>query len=394
MAEQPTFVAGLDLSERFYTEAVRPILDAAFPSLAHAAALIGSGSEVLGFDTPRSADHNWGPRLQLFLRPDDHATHYAAISQTLAERLPRDFLGYSTNFTSPSDSGSRLMKPLSAPAAPAPTAPVPSDAEAPAAMQDERLFVRHFVEITTVDAFFRVHLGIAPTLTPRPLDWLLLPEQRLLSVTAGRVFHDGLGNGLGELNALRQTFAYYPHDVWLYLMSAQWRRIAQEEAFVGRTGEAGDELGSRIVAARLARDLMRLAFLQERRYAPYSKWLGTAFARLACGPELAPLLTEALRAESWQRREHALSQAYSIVARLHNALNVTAPLPTQVSPYYGRPFLVIHADRFADALHIAILDEMVLTLPFPIGSVDQWVDSTDALDRPALLTRLSAAYEG
>ena len=399
MTDQPAFVVGLDLSERFYVAAVQPILDAAFPGLSYAAALIGSGSEALGFDSPRSTDHNWGPRLQLFLRPDDHAAHYQAISQTLAERLPRDILGYSTNFTPPSASGSRQMKPLpptltpAAPGTPAPAALAesasPGVAEAPVAVQDERLFVRHFVEITTIEAFFHRLLGIAPTLTPCPLDWLPLPEQRLLEVTAGRVFHDGLG----ELTALRQTFAYYPHDVWLYLMSAQWQRIAQEEAFVGRTGEAGDDLGSRIVTARLARDLMRLAFLLERHYAPYSKWLGTAFTRLACGPELAPPLTEALRAESWQGREHALSQAYTVVARLHNALGMTAPLPTHVSPYYGRPYVVIHADRFAAALRAALQDDAIRALPFQIGGVDQWVDSAEALSRPALLARLGGVYE-
>ena len=33
---------------------------------------------------------------------------------------------------------------------------------------------------------------------------------------------------------------------------------------------------------------MRLAFLMERQYAPYAKWLGPAFARLACAPRLTP----------------------------------------------------------------------------------------------------------
>ena len=110
-----------------------------------------------------------------------------------------------------------------------------------------------------------------------------MPQQPLLEVTAGGVFHDGLG----ELIPMREKLAWYPHDVWLYLLASQWMRIAQEEPFVGRCAEAGDELGSRIVAGRIVRDLMRLCFLIERRYAPYSKWLGTAFARLDCASELA-----------------------------------------------------------------------------------------------------------
>src|SRR5581483_7403542 len=101
-------------------------------------------------------------------------------------------------------------------------------------------------------------------------DWLSFPQQELLCLTAGEVFYDGLC----EVEKIRRKLAYYPHDVWLYLLACQWTRIAQEEAFVGRCGEAGDELGSRVTAARLVRDLMRLCFLFEKRYTPYTKWLG------------------------------------------------------------------------------------------------------------------------
>src|SRR4051794_37224036 len=83
---EPDFIPGLELSRRFYTEAVRPVLDAAIPALAHSAARIGSGSEVLGFDTPRSADHEWGPRLQLFLSPADVTHHGHHIEKLLSER--------------------------------------------------------------------------------------------------------------------------------------------------------------------------------------------------------------------------------------------------------------------------------------------------------------------
>jgi hypothetical protein len=57
------FVPGLKLAELFYKEAVRPVLLKHFPRLRYSAALIGHGSEVLGFDTERSTDHHWGPRV-------------------------------------------------------------------------------------------------------------------------------------------------------------------------------------------------------------------------------------------------------------------------------------------------------------------------------------------
>ena len=57
------FVSGIDLARMFYIEVVRPLIE----GRAHSAARLGSGSEVLGFDTPRSTDHGWGPRLYIFV---------------------------------------------------------------------------------------------------------------------------------------------------------------------------------------------------------------------------------------------------------------------------------------------------------------------------------------
>lgn len=58
-ADDRPSVAGLELSRRLYVEAVEPILTEHLPRLGYAVALVGSGSEVLGFDTERSTDHDW-----------------------------------------------------------------------------------------------------------------------------------------------------------------------------------------------------------------------------------------------------------------------------------------------------------------------------------------------
>ncbi|WP_433500795.1 hypothetical protein ACQP1K_11100 [Sphaerimonospora sp. CA-214678] len=68
------FLPGLTLSRILYGEAVRPILNVEYPGLRYAAARVGPGSEVLGIDTARSTDHDWGPRLDLFLSPPDDMT--------------------------------------------------------------------------------------------------------------------------------------------------------------------------------------------------------------------------------------------------------------------------------------------------------------------------------
>jgi hypothetical protein len=355
-----TFIKGLELSELFYKEAVKPILAKRFPDLIHSAALMGSGSEVLGFDTPHSMDHDWGPRLMLFLGETDHETYHDRINQTLRQELPAETHGYPTNFGRHEDGTTVMTATDSGP-------------------------INHGVMFLTVQRFFKHVLNFDPTGDIRAVDWVSVPEYRLLMLTSGRVFHDGLG----QLEPIRARLRYYPDDVWLHLLAAQWRRIAQEEAFMGRCGQAGDDLGSRLIAARLVRDLMRLCFLMERRYAPFIKWFGSAFAQLGCAGDLVPIFTHVLEAISWEERQTHLTTAYQFVAEMHNALGITDPLTTKVSQFHNRPFLVIHADRFVDAIRAAIKSEEVLALPEHLGSIDQFVDSTDAL---RYLDRLRTVY--
>ena len=199
----------------------------------------------------------------------------------LSQRLPATFRGYPTAY------------------------PVTRDGRA-----------RHRVEVQRVASWLTGQLGFDPGPSIAATDWLAIPTQRLAEITAGAVFHDGPG----ELSQARARLAWYPRDVWLYVLARQWQRIAQEEAFPGRCAEVGDELGSAIVTARLARDLTRLFLLMRRRYPPYSKWLGTALARLPDAPVLAPALAAAIAATGWPARERYLVRVYRAAAAMHNEL--------------------------------------------------------------------------
>jgi hypothetical protein len=249
--------------------------------------------------------------------------------------------------------------------------------------------VDHLVQIYTVGAFFEEYLGRDPRISLRPADWLTFSEHRLLGSTGGKVFHDGLG----DLTTARERIAYYPRDVWLYMLASQWAKIAQEEAFVGRTGDVGDERGSRLIAARLVQYLMRLCFLMERKYAPYPKWFGTAFSQLRCAGTISPALDGVLAASAWREREGHMSEAYRIAAGLHNDLGITEPLDTEVTSYYDRPYMVIFAERFVEAIRDAISSDEVKALPANIGAATQFVDSTDLLENMEVRLRLRAVYE-
>jgi hypothetical protein len=335
------FIPGLRLAGEFYAEVVRPLLDEEFPTLRYAAALLGPGSEVLGFDTGRSADHDWGPRLQVFTGDADAGPHARPIVTMLDRRLPAAFRGYPVAF------------------------PVTREPDGVA---------RHRVQVTGLGGWLSGQLGFDPRPGVTVRDWLAVPSQRLAEFTAGAVFHDEPG----ELSRARTALAWYPDDVWRYVLSCQWVRISQEEAFPGRCAEVGDELGSAVVTARLARDLMRLWLLMHRRYPPYSKWLGSAFARVPDTAALAASLAAALSATDWTSRERHLSQAYVTAAQAHNRLGLTEPLDPGTRGFYDRPYQVLDAGRLASALAAAITDPQLRARP-PIGAADQFIDSTDAL---------------
>jgi len=348
------FRPGLDLAREFYTSVVQPLLAELFPGLRYSAALIGAGSEVLGFDSRRSTDHDWGPRLHIFL-----AAHLAGrwadrIAADLGERLPASFAGYPVRY--------------------------PLSGEPPTA-------ARHHVLVRALPGWLIGQLGFDPVAGITAFDWLATPTQRLAELTGGAVFHDGLG----QLRAVRASLAWYPDDVWRYVLACQWTRIDQEEPFAGRAGEAGDELGSAVIAARLARDLMRLCLLMDRCYPPYSKWLGTAFARSPAGQAVAPHLAAALTAAGWQAREPHLCRALQAAAGVHNGLGLTRPVPAAVRRFWDRPYLVLGAGRFAAALRHSITDPDLRGLPLT-GAVDQFTDNTDALGDPATLRASMAAW--
>ena len=156
------FIPGIKLAGKFYQEAVRPILESDFPDVPYSAALIGSGSEVLGFDTEMSTDHHWGPRALLFLRERDHERFASAINESLRQKLPVSFCSYSTNYSEPD----------------------PHDNHVQHLQEVENGPVNHRVEIHTMRGFFLDYLGFDLDQVTEPPDWLTFPEQKLRTIVA------------------------------------------------------------------------------------------------------------------------------------------------------------------------------------------------------------------
>jgi Domain of unknown function (DUF4037) len=311
---------GLLLCEEFYKACVAPVIAAEFPRLPYAAGLMGRGSEVLGYDDRMSTDHTWFARVTVFVPGEVLAEQGESMQSQLTARSPDLF---------------------------------------------ERVPTQ--VSVTTVHQYFLDQLGLDVSVVWDVYDWLSLSEQRLCAMTAGAVFHDDI-----DLEKVRLRLAYYPRDVWLYLMLAGWWRVHPEMNLVGRAGYAGDELGSTLIASEIVSGLMHLSFLIERRYAPYRKWFGTAFSELQVADRLSAPLDRALHARTWREREEALGSGYEIVAGAFNDLEITPRLTLEPVRMWGRPFAVMWAD-FPGALGASISGPEVRDLleRWPTGGIDQ-----------------------
>jgi len=354
----PDFIPGLTLARILFDEAVQPLMAHHAPGLAYAAGLFGAGSDVLGFDTERSMDHDWGPRLILMLEDADWDAWSPRLDAILRTSLPRSVAGFPTSTAEfETEPGTRHM--------------VHTDDGGP---------INHGITITSPRRWLVSRHGIASLADLSPATWITLSEQALLEATSGAIFRDDSGS----ITGIRDALAWYPDAVWRYRMAAQWKRIDQLEPFVGRCGELSDDLGSQLVAMSLVRDAMKLAFLMERHYAPYPKWFGIAFSQLSIAPALTGRLDRARFASNWRDREAGMVAAVEVLANRHNAMGLTEWVDPAPRSFFGRPFQVMFAARFADALMASITDPDALALPLHLGGLDQYIDSTDAMHAQGL----------
>ena len=139
-----------------------------------------------------------------------------------------------------------------------------------------------------------------------------------------------------------------------------------------------------LIATRIVRLLMELSFLQERRYRPYDKWFGSAFARLSAAPVLDPRLDAILAAQDAATRIDALHDALFLVAGRHNALGLTPHILPAVDCFHVgindaiRPYRVINAGKFVEGCKAAIANHALREL-MTVGTFDQLTHADDAL---------------
>jgi hypothetical protein len=331
------FIPGLQLNEGFYREIVAALLAEHFPSIRYSAALMGYGSDVLGFDTAISMDHNWGPRMQIFLSSDDLIAHGRDIVDCFQFNLPFQYMGFPTNFCTPRYDGTQSME------------------------ETTRRPINHLIEVTSVESYFKDYLGLDSVDDVAPIEWTRLEDQKLLEVTSGEVFHDGLG----YLTETRRRFAFYPMDVLLFRLAKLWKTIEENEPLVGKTIELKTYDGTKILAAVLVETCIKVCMYLGGKYLPYRKWLFRSFQTTRVYPEVYPLCMNVLSETLPGAIEDQLCKLYEKVVEIHNR-DVRLPrLENRTRYFFNRPYKVIFAESIMEKLRAQISNPEIAGLLWP-----------------------------
>ena len=209
--------------------------------------------------------------------------------------------------------------------------------------------------------------------------------KRLGAGPAGEMFDDSIG----ELTRLRELLAWYPDDVWLFVMAGHWASDRQSSST--STGVRASE------TTRLARAYSRrrssarscgLVSAAGARYPPYSKWLGSAYAAAAPTGD--------------QRAGNRTPRERLACARGRACRGFRAPCaPSQRAwrdragrsgrrPVLGSSDSRIGGDRFDKALRAAISDADLRAIENRCRSIDSVADNATVLTWPTAWRRLPA----
>lgn len=279
----------IDDSHDFWDEIVLPLLRSRFPAETGqmAAGFFGHGSEVLRLDDRFSTDHHFGPRVNILLPERLRAERGTAIEDGLAAHLPSVWRG-------------RELR--------------------------EGYTRTKGVELAGLEQHLRATIGLERP--PETLaEWLKIPEEDITHVVAGEVWHDPAG----RFTDIRQALAaYYPEPVRLRRL-AHWCRYFSGMGVYAlkRALLRENTLYASTTFARSLRWGVQIAFLLDRRYYPYDKWLTEMFHRLPrMGARLAHVVDEAPRLDTpWTRKLDLLHEMSDILDAAMVEDGLIAPHP-------------------------------------------------------------------
>ncbi|MDD6800443.1 MAG: DUF4037 domain-containing protein [Firmicutes bacterium] len=223
---------GLELSEKFYLDFGKPMIESEFSEYSGriAVGLVGEGSECFGYDDDISTDHDFDPGFCIWISHSDYESFGFQLERAYA-RLPKDYIGFRRNSLNPSGGKRR--------------------------------------GVFTTDGFYSRFLGSSQA--PESLmHWLYIPSHSLACASNGKVFRDDNGEFSGIREKLKKG---YPEDVRLKKLAAHTALMAQSGLYnyerCVRRGEAG---AAQLAVHEFVRHTISVIYLLNNAYEPFYKW--------------------------------------------------------------------------------------------------------------------------
>jgi hypothetical protein len=339
----------IDVSHDFFEEIVKPILLEHFPEETSVTAfgVFGYGSEALRLDDELSRDHHWGLRIDALMPEEVFENRRQAIMEKLSANLPDSYRGHSLREAHLAGAG---------------------------------------LTPDNLSAFLRRTIGIdhAPTTYE---EWLRIPEEDIIHVVNGEVWYDPLGEFTAVREALNQ---YYPEPVRLRRIAHWCRYFSGMGTYaLKRAILRNNEFYATTRFSKAIRLGIQLAFLLDKRYFPYDKWLMAYFEQLPrLATPLLPLVNEAVKlTTSWERKLELLHQLSDILDQTMIADGIIQPhgkyavsptsgyrlmehayaeiiqgLPAEIKtivPVWDQIYLESFHSGFVDSLDLATWDEIL-----------------------------------
>jgi hypothetical protein len=276
-------------SREFFRDVVSPVLEREFPAELRdmAAGFFGYGSEVLGLDDEYSTDHHFGLRVNILLPQAIYMERGSDIEDRLASGLPERWRGRELREGYTRTKGVALGS-----------------------------LEQHLLSTIGIDHApddFR--------------EWLAIPEEDITHVIAGEVWHDPSAR---FSNVRTSLSAYYPEPVRLRRL-AHWCRYFSGMGVYAlkRALLRGNLLYASTTFARALRWGVQIAFMLDRTYYPYDKWLTTMFHRLPrMAKRLGTIVDEVPRLDvSWERKLELLERMADVLDEAMVEDGLIAPHP-------------------------------------------------------------------
>lgn len=284
---------GLALARAYYDTVGRAALEKAVPELMPrmAAGLAGAGSECFGFDDELSRDHDWGPAFCIWLDEADYRSYGARVQQVY-DSLPGELAGFSRRQASPFSGGR--------------------------------------VGCLCAPDWFRRYTGL-PEGPETLAQWRRVPEAFLATATNGAVFEDPSG----RFSAVRERLLqYYPEDVRIKKIVARAAVMAQAGQYnYPRSVKRGEMVAAQLALAEFTKAAISMAYLLNRRYAPFYKWMHRGLKGLPKLPRAYEQFRQLAAAQPGAETEERIEGI---------CLNTVAELGRQGLTGRSEPFLQAH----------------------------------------------------